>query len=48
MNTWKTVLDAADGYQEIKIVDDTFLNNYSIEEAFYHLWEFLQLCADNV
>ena len=96
-NTWKTVLDAVDGYhaiilnkesqlltrfitewgrymyihlpqgyiasgdaytrwfdelikdvhQKIRIVDDTLLYYHSIEEAFYHVWDFLQLCADN-
>ena len=33
--------------QKIKIVDDTLLYEHSIEEAFYHVWDFLQLCADN-
>ena len=33
--------------QKIKIVDDTLLYNHSIEEAFYHVWDFLQLCSDN-
>ena len=96
-NTWKTVLDAVDGFnaitldresqplttfitewgrcmylclpqgylasgdayakrfnelikevrQKINIVDDALLYEYSIEEAFYHMWDFLQLCVDN-
>ena len=33
--------------QKIKIVDDTLLYDHSIEEVFYHVWDFLQLCADN-
>ena len=33
--------------QEIKIVDDTLLYDYSIEEAFCHVLDFLQLCAES-
>ena len=30
-----------------KIVNDTLLYEHSIEEVFYHIWDYLQLCADN-
>ena len=95
-NTWKTILDAVDGYHAITLhkesqplttfitewgqhmylhlpqgylasgdaytrqfdelmkdvcqkikIDDTLLYNHSIDEAFYHMWNFLQLCVDN-
>ena len=34
-------------FSTIKIVEDTLLYNHSIKEALYHMWNFLQLCADN-
>ena len=32
--------------QKIKIVDDTLLYDYSIEESFCHTWDYLTLCAE--
>ena len=31
--------------QKTKVVDDCLLYNYSIEQAFWHAWDFLDLCA---
>ena len=33
--------------RKVKIVDDTLLYDYSIEEAFYHTFDFLLQCAKN-
>ena len=32
---------------KIKIVDDCLLYNHTIEQAFCHVWDYLQLCANN-
>ena len=32
---------------KLKIVDDSLLYNPSIEESFYHTWDYLSLCASN-
>ena len=32
--------------RKVKCVDDTLLYDSSIEEAFYHIWDFLTLCAE--
>ena len=31
----------------MKCVDDTALFDYTIESAFYHTWDYLELCAKN-
>jgi len=33
--------------RKVKVVDDCLLYNSNIEEAFYHAWDFLTLCAQN-
>ena len=33
--------------RKLKIVDDTLLYDSSIEEAFYHVWDYLSTCATN-
>ena len=33
--------------RKVKIVDDTLLYDKSIEQAFYHMWDYLTLCANN-
>ena len=33
--------------RKIKIVDDCLLYNHTIEQAFYHVWDYLQLYANN-
>ena len=33
--------------RKVKIVDDTLLYDESIEQAFYHMWDYLTLCANN-
>ena len=33
--------------RKVKIVDDTLLFDYNIEDSFYHTWDFLTLCAQN-
>ena len=33
--------------RKVKIVDDTLLYDYSIEEAFFHTWDYLTTCAEN-
>ena len=33
--------------QKVKIVDDTLLCDYSIEEAFFHTSDYLTTCAEN-
>ena len=33
--------------RKVKIVDDTLLYDSSIEHAFFHMWEYLTLCARN-
>ena len=33
--------------RKVKIVDDTLLYDYSIEDAFFHTWDYLTTCAEN-
>ena len=33
--------------RKVKIVDDTLLYDNSIEQAFYHVWDYLTLCTNN-
>ena len=33
--------------QKVKILDYTLLYDYSIEEAFFHTWDYLTTCAEN-
>ena len=33
--------------RKVKIVDDTLLYDSSIEQAFYHVWDYLTICANN-
>ena len=33
--------------QKVKCVDDTLLYDNSIEQAFYHTWDYLYLCTSN-
>ena len=33
--------------QKVKVVDDCLLYDQSIEESFYHAWDFLTVCAEN-
>ncbi len=33
--------------RKVKIVDDTLLYDNSIEESFYHTWNYLTLCVKN-
>ena len=33
--------------RKVKIVDDTLLYDKSNEQAFYHMWDYLTLCANN-
>ena len=33
--------------QKVKIVDDSLLWDFNIEESFYHTWDYLKLCAEN-
>ena len=37
---------AKDIPRNVKCVDDTLLYDSSIEESFYHTWDFLTLCAE--
>ena len=32
--------------RKVKCVDDTLFNDSSVEESFYHTWDFLTLCAE--
>ena len=32
--------------RKVKCVDDTLLYDSSIQESFYHTWDFLTLCAE--
>ena len=36
-----------DAERKLKIVDDSLLYDYSIEESFFHTWDYLTLCAEN-
>ena len=33
--------------RKVKIVDDTLLYDNPIEQAFYHVWDYLTLCTNN-
>ena len=33
--------------RKLKIVDDSLLYDHSIEESFFHTWDYLTLCAEN-
>ena len=32
---------------KVKIIDDSLLYDNSIEESFFHTWDYLTLCAEN-
>ena len=32
---------------KVKCIDDALLYDYSMKDAFYHTWDFLELCALN-
>ena len=45
--THRTDNITADVERKVKIVDDSLLYDYTIEDSFNHTWDYLKLCAEN-